>query len=200
MIRIVKHGKPLFNKWFRVVPLPIIAIALSSCGYWPVADYFVPADFTKYDYRSAGSQDTTMIILENDSLKLSITANAFLPHKKRSENLHLFWATLNLKLTGSASETLSIDLDQSNVLLVSDTTTISASIRPTQVEEDNNRLILYRNPRSQQNSIHAEFRYTKNQKRVLKSHQLKLSLKRVRIHDRYVDINPVTFEIKLDDN
>ncbi|MCX7638460.1 MAG: hypothetical protein N2044_11510 [Cyclobacteriaceae bacterium] len=190
-------GRDVLDNRMKSAFIVLTLLAASSCGYLPFIDYFLLADFSPKLYREIKTKDTVSYILNTDSLRVSITAKAWLPNKRRSERLNFFWSDIDFKVSSESQfmDNLVIDLKKSEVLLIKNNIVIKGKVSIAPHGDSTTHLILYLNPNGYQNKIHVEFGYDKNEKQVLESHQVKVNLRRVMVGNEYLELSPIILEL-----
>jgi hypothetical protein len=190
-------GRDLLDSMMKSAFVVLTLFTVSSCGYLPFVDYFLPSDFSPKLYREVKTKDTVSYILNADSLQVSIAARTWLPNKRRSERLNFFWSDIDFKVSDEnpLTDNLIINLKESEVLLTNDNIEIKGKVSIVPAGDSTTNLILYRRPNGYQNKIHVEFGYDKTEKQVLEFHQIKVNLKRIMIGNKCFELSPIILEL-----
>jgi hypothetical protein len=190
-------GRDLLDSRIKYAFIVLTLLVASSCGYLPFVDYFLPADFSPKLYREIKTKDTVSYILNTDSLQVNVTARTWLPNKKRSERLNFFWSDIdfNVSTENQLTDNLVINLKEGEVLLTNNNIVIKGKVSIMPAGDSTTHMILYRKPNGYQNKIHVEFEYDKSEKEVIRSHQVKVNLRRVMVGNEYLELIPITLEI-----
>jgi hypothetical protein len=149
-----------------------LILLFTSCGYWPLVDYYIPKDFKSFNYTLSGSKDT-IVELKLEDFNLRIEGKAWLPFKKRSKKLNLFWATIQVDIMNITKDSIYFNLESSKVILKYDgynkegiLSDITANMNQKE-ESVNNKLT---------RKLYVEFKIEDKNLKYLDNHQIILNL------------------------
>ncbi|MEM8567875.1 MAG: hypothetical protein AAGF85_15540 [Bacteroidota bacterium] len=137
--------------------LTLICISLaSSCGYLPFIDYFLVNDFSPKQYYV----DKTQPLADS----INIDGKAWIPNKRRSRNLGLFWSTIQVVIPSSST----VELNKCEIILDQGSYVINGKLSLIDSVEESSKNIYI---------IKSEFHYDKLIFDVLDDHTLMVNLK-----------------------